>query len=62
MLDWFVYLLPVEAKDEEEGVGGSGGNALLYVVCDTIGDAEAWTVLGEGLNVEVIEGFEKLGW
>ena len=36
MLDWFVYLLPVEAKDEEEGVGGSGDNALL---CGTIGGA-----------------------
>ena len=57
MLDWFVYLLPVEAKDEEEGVGGSGDNALL---CGTIGGAKAWTVFGEGLDVEV-SGFEQLG-
>ena len=56
-----MYLLLVEVKDEE-GVGGSGGNALLHVLRDTVGDAKARTVLGNGLDVEVSEGFEKLGW
>lgn len=57
-----MYRLPVEAKEEEEGVGGSGGNGLLFVLRDTIGDAKARTVLGKDLDMEVNEGFKKLGW
>ena len=57
-----MYRLPVEAKEEEERVGGSGGNALLFVLHDTIGVAKAWTVLGKDLDMEVNEGFKKLGW
>ena len=57
-----MYLLPVEGKEEEEEVGGSAGNGLLYVLCDTIGGGKARTFLGNGLDVEVGEHFEKLGW
>ena len=47
-----MYLLLVEAK-EEERVGGLAGNALPYVLRDNIEGGKTQTVPGNGFDVEV---------